>query len=142
MQDNESIMCGFYCIVFIEYMLAEKTLLDYTNLLRPNDYKKNYNIIYKHFKYKYVRRSKSSLEFRLKKIDKMINCLLDEIKHNDLMSEKYQKTCKYLNYVAHLLILASTVTCCVSISASLVSVCFISLCSCWYYELCSRNKSL
>ena len=25
-QDNESIMCGFYCIVFIEYMLAGKML--------------------------------------------------------------------------------------------------------------------
>ena len=32
MQDNESIKSGFYYIAFIEYMLAEKTLLDYTNL--------------------------------------------------------------------------------------------------------------
>ena len=40
------------------------------------------------------------------------------------MSQKYKKTCKYLNYVEHLLILASTVTGCVSISvfASLVAV--------------------
>ena len=30
-QDNESIMCGFYCIAFIEYMVAGKSLLDYTN---------------------------------------------------------------------------------------------------------------
>ena len=30
-QDNESIMCEFYCIAFIEYMLAGKTLLNYTN---------------------------------------------------------------------------------------------------------------
>ena len=30
-QNNDSIMCGFYCIAFIEYMLAGKTLLDYTN---------------------------------------------------------------------------------------------------------------
>ena len=37
-QDNESSMCGFHCIAFIEYMLAEKTLLDYTNLYSPNDY--------------------------------------------------------------------------------------------------------
>ena len=43
-QDNESIMCGFYCTAFIEYMLAGKTLLDYTNLLSPNGYKKNDNI--------------------------------------------------------------------------------------------------
>ena len=56
-QDNESIMCGFYCTAFIEYMLAGKTLLDYTNLLSPNDYKKNDKIIYNYFKNKYVRRS-------------------------------------------------------------------------------------
>ena len=39
-QDNESIMCGFYCIAFKECMLAGKILLDYTNLFFPNDYKK------------------------------------------------------------------------------------------------------
>ena len=32
-QDNESIICGFYCIAFIEYMLVGNILLDYTNLL-------------------------------------------------------------------------------------------------------------
>ena len=41
----------------------------------------------------------SSLKFRLKKLDETRNCLLHEIKHNDLMSEKCKKTCKYLNYV-------------------------------------------
>ena len=49
-----------------------------------------------------------SLEFRLRKIDDTRNYLLDEIKYNDLMSEKYKKTYKYLNYVEHLLILVST----------------------------------
>ena len=28
-QNNESIACGFYCIAFIEYMLAGKTLFDH-----------------------------------------------------------------------------------------------------------------
>ena len=37
-QDNDSIMCGFYCIVFIEYILAGKILLDYTNLISSSDY--------------------------------------------------------------------------------------------------------
>ena len=32
MQDDGSIMCGFYCIILIEYMIARKKLLDYTNL--------------------------------------------------------------------------------------------------------------
>ena len=65
----------------------------------------------------------ASLEFRLRKIDETRNCLLEEIKHNDLMSEKYKKTCKYLNYVEHLLILASTVTGCVSVSSFPLLVC-------------------
>ena len=46
-------MCGFYCIAFLEYMLAGKTLLDYTNLFSPNDCKKNGKIVYKYFKSKY-----------------------------------------------------------------------------------------
>ena len=39
------------------------------------------------------------------------------------MSEKYKKTCKYLNHVEHLIILVQTVTSCISISvfASLVA---------------------
>ena len=55
-------MCGFYCIAFIEYMLARKTLPDYTNLLSPNDYKNNEKITYK-----FLRVHMSNLEFRLKK---------------------------------------------------------------------------
>ena len=57
-------------------------------------------------------------------IDETGNYLLDEIKRNDLISEKYKKRFKYLNYVKHLHVLVSTVTGCVSISvfASLVCV--------------------
>ena len=65
----------------------------------------------------------SSLEFRLREIDEIRNYILKEINHNDLMSEKHKKTCKYLNYVEELLILVSTVTGCVSISAFALLVC-------------------
>ena len=53
-QDNESIIHGFFCITFIEYILAGKTLLDYTNLFSPNYYKKNGKIIYRYFMDRYV----------------------------------------------------------------------------------------
>ena len=43
-------MCGFYRIAFIEYMLAGKSWLDYTNLFSSNDFKNNGNIINKYFK--------------------------------------------------------------------------------------------
>ena len=37
----------------------------------------------------------TSLEFRLRKIDETRNYFLGEIKHHDLTSGKYKKTCKY-----------------------------------------------
>ena len=50
LQAYDSIMCGYYCIQFINYMLKGKTLLDYTNLLSPNDFKKNDEVIKRIFK--------------------------------------------------------------------------------------------
>ena len=58
-----------------------------------------------------------------KKIDEKTNCLLDEIKPNDLMSEKHKGTYKYLHYVEELLILVSTITRYVSISAFALLAC-------------------
>ena len=49
-QAYDSIMCGYFCIEFINYMLKGKTLLDYTNLFSPNDFKKNHRIIKRIFK--------------------------------------------------------------------------------------------
>ena len=66
----------------------------------------------------------SSLKFILKKRDETINYLIEEIKHDNLMSKKHKKTCKHLRCVKHLLILVSTNTSCVSISAftSLIAI--------------------
>ena len=60
---------------------------------------------------------KISQEFRLKNIDETRNYFLEEIKQNELMSKKPKKVCTTLNYIEHFLILASTITGCVSISA-------------------------
>ena len=50
LQAYDSIMCGYYCVEFINYMLKGKTLLDYTNLFSPNDFKKNDKVIKRIFK--------------------------------------------------------------------------------------------
>ena len=39
-QTYDSIMCGYFCIGFINFMLAGKTLADFTNLFSPNNFKK------------------------------------------------------------------------------------------------------
>ena len=40
MQGYHSIMCGYFCIVFIDFMLAGKTLIRFTNPFLPNNFKK------------------------------------------------------------------------------------------------------
>ena len=49
-QAYDSIMCGYFCIEFINYILKGKTLLDYTNLFLPNDFKNNDQVIKRIFK--------------------------------------------------------------------------------------------
>ena len=49
-QAYDSIMCGYFCIEFNNYVLEGKTLLDYTNLFSPNDFKKDDQIIKRIFK--------------------------------------------------------------------------------------------
>ena len=42
-------MCGYFCIGFIGFMLNVKSLLEYTHLFSPNEYKKNEKLILKFF---------------------------------------------------------------------------------------------
>ena len=49
-QTYDSIMCGYFCIGFIDFMFKGKTLTEYTNLFSPNNFKKNDNIILSYFK--------------------------------------------------------------------------------------------
>ena len=50
-QAYDSIMYRYFCIGFIDFMLAGKKLTDYTNLFSLHDFKKNDNIILNYFKY-------------------------------------------------------------------------------------------
>ena len=44
-QANDSIMWGYFCMGFIDFMLAGKTLTEFTNIFSPNNFKKNYGIL-------------------------------------------------------------------------------------------------
>ena len=48
-QAYDSLMCGYFCSGFIDFLLKGKILLDYTNLFSPNDYEKSDKIILKYF---------------------------------------------------------------------------------------------
>ena len=49
-QANNSVMCGYFCIGFIDFMLAGKKLSDFTSLFSPHDFKKNDVTILSYFK--------------------------------------------------------------------------------------------
>ena len=44
-------MCGYFCIGFIDFMLKGKSLLEYTNLFSPNEYKRKDKITLKYFQW-------------------------------------------------------------------------------------------
>ena len=48
-QAYDSIMCGYFCIGFIDFMLAGKILSEYTNIFSPNNFKKNDDIVLNYF---------------------------------------------------------------------------------------------
>ena len=45
LQAYDSIMCSYFCIEFINYMFDGKSLIDFTSLFSPPDFKKNNQII-------------------------------------------------------------------------------------------------
>ena len=49
-QANNSVMCGNFCIGFIDFMLAGKKLTVFTSMFSTYDFEKNDNIILSYFK--------------------------------------------------------------------------------------------
>ena len=49
-QAYNSIMCGYFCIGFIDFMFSKKTLINFTSLFSPYGFEKNDKIILDYFK--------------------------------------------------------------------------------------------
>ena len=49
-QAYNSIMCGYFCIGFIDFMFKGKTLTEYTNLFSPDNFEKNDGVLLSYFK--------------------------------------------------------------------------------------------
>ena len=74
-------MLGYFCIGFIDFMLAGKKLTDYTNLFSPYGFKKSNNIILSYFKYNEINKINLSeqTKFRLGEIIGIKNYFHHEI---------------------------------------------------------------
>ena len=49
-QANTSVICGYFCIGFIDYMLTDKKLTDFTDLFSLHGFKKNDSTVLSYFK--------------------------------------------------------------------------------------------
>ena len=49
-QADNTTMCGYFCIGFIDFMFAGRSLIDFTSLFSPYDFKENDDIILNYFK--------------------------------------------------------------------------------------------
>ena len=74
-QAHDSMMCGYFCIRFIDFMLTGKKLTDYTNLFSPYNFKKNDNIILSYFNMNEINKLNLSeqTKFRLSQIIEIEN---------------------------------------------------------------------
>ena len=50
MHADNSVVCGYFCIGFIDFMFAVRSLIDFTSLFFPNDFKKHDDIMLSYFK--------------------------------------------------------------------------------------------
>ena len=99
MQAYNSVMCGYFCIGFIDFMLKDKILTDFTNLFSPN-YLKNDDIILSYFKMAEYNSPNihpnlnDQQQFRLNKISEVRDYLIGETRKRELMSPRLS------NYIA------------------------------------------
>ena len=108
-QAYDSIVCGYFCIGFIDFMLAGKTLIEFINLFSPNNLKKwwYYSKLFYDKYLKMAERSSAECnsyethnlypnsgdqrQFRLNKINGIKYYFVVEIKEIELMSKRLSK---------------------------------------------------
>ena len=101
-RDNDSVICGYFCIRFFDFMLAGKTLTNFTNLFSPGNLKKKwwYNFIVFYDQCSKMVECNSietpdtypnlndQQQFRLNKINESEYYFAPEIKEKQLMSHR------------------------------------------------------
>ena len=122
-QANNSV-CGYFCIVFIDVMLAGKKLTYFTSLFSPYDFEKNGNIILSYFNEINKTSLAEQTKFRLSEIIRFENYFHREINQRKSSSKKLSKYATAFDYIDKILIVLSATSSgvCIISSASVVGV--------------------
>ena len=78
-QAYDSIMCGYFCIEFINYVLKGKTLLDYTNFL-PMTLKRTIELLKEYLRMNKIIELTDVNKYRLDEINKIRDILTMKLK--------------------------------------------------------------
>ena len=102
-QANNSIICGYFCIGFIDFILQGKKLTDFTSIFSPHVFKINDRIILDYFKHEWNWQNKLDWLNRIQiseiaKIENYFN-LINQRKSFIKKLSKYATTFDYLNKV-------------------------------------------
>ena len=91
-------MCGYFCIEFINYMLKGKTLLDYTDLFSPNDFKRTIKLLKENIKMNNLELTDVN-KYRLDEINKVRDYFNNEIKERKDIIKKLNKYLVSFDYL-------------------------------------------
>ena len=100
-------MCGYFCIEFINYMLKGKTLLDYTNLYSPNDFKRTIELLKEYLRMNNIIELTDVNKYRLVEINKIRDYFDNEIKERKDIIKKLNKYIVSFDYLDKIFIALS-----------------------------------
>ena len=107
-QAYDSIMCGYFCIEFINYMLKGKTLLDYTNYFLLMILKTTIKLLKEYLKINnIIELPDTANKYRLDEINKIIEYFNNEIKERKDIIKKLNKYLVSFDYLDKIFITLS-----------------------------------
>ena len=111
MQAYDPVICRYFCIGFIDFMLKGKSITDFNNLFSPNNFFKNDDIILNYFKMGESANMYPNLnhqqQFRFNEINKIKDYFIAEIRERELMSKRLSKYIASFDYFNKSLIVLS-----------------------------------
>ena len=94
MQANDSIMCGYFCVGFIDFMLERKTLIDYKKFV----FSLSFLVILKVHEIDKTKLSDQT-KYRLYETKIIENYFIDEINKRESYSKKLNKYVTIFDYI-------------------------------------------
>ena len=106
-QVYDSMMCGYFCIEFINYMLKGKTLLDYTNFFCLMTLKRTIKLLKEYLKMNNIIELTNVNKYRLDEINKIRNYFNNQIKGRKDIIKKLNKYLVSFDYLDKIFIALS-----------------------------------